>query len=245
MHPIRYLLRLLLLLLFLCVEQRNGVEYQCDEKASCGCSSSTSISARIVGGESVSEGSWSWTVSIRYYGQHFCGGSIISPLFVITAAHCTEIITTLSPITILAGSTSLEVSSSNPYAQIRSIAQISKHPNYQSSPVINDIALFRLSTPLDFTAGYIKPICLPAGTAPQPPNHIDMIAVGWGDTYDGTNSGSPVLRQVTLKSIDDNSIYCQQMITNTQVQFCAGILEGGKGSNFNSFFFSFHFSSFL
>ena len=34
------------------------------------------------------ENSWNWIVSLEAYGSHFCGGSILSPSWVITASHC-------------------------------------------------------------------------------------------------------------------------------------------------------------
>ncbi|CAF1013664.1 unnamed protein product [Adineta steineri] len=212
------------------VEQGKGTTYECNINATCGCSSSSTILTRIIGGENAVERSWGWIVSIRKRQSHFCGGSIFSSSFIITAAHCVHDITSLSDLTILAGSSTLTPSSSNKFYQIRSISQITIHPSYATTDTYeNDIALIRLSTPLDMTNGYIKPICLPTGTNSEPSDNIDMIAVGWGVTSTSQDISSQNLQQVTIKSIKSTSKDCLNIIDNSQVQFCAGILTtGGK-----------------
>lgn len=44
---------------------------------------------RIIGGVEVKPGAFPHQAGLRINGQSFCGGSLISNLYVITAAHCT------------------------------------------------------------------------------------------------------------------------------------------------------------
>ncbi|KAH8022997.1 hypothetical protein HPB51_009601 [Rhipicephalus microplus] len=44
--------------------------------------------ARIVGGRDAMAAEFPWQVSLVWKGQPFCGGSLISPSEVVTAAHC-------------------------------------------------------------------------------------------------------------------------------------------------------------
>jgi len=44
--------------------------------------------SRVIGGVDATPGYWPWQVGLYFSGQFFCGGSLISPEWVVTAAHC-------------------------------------------------------------------------------------------------------------------------------------------------------------
>lgn len=55
-----------------------------------------------MGGKEAEENSWPWQVMMRSdrYGGQFCGGSLIKPSRVVTAAHCVEDIKQAADITV-------------------------------------------------------------------------------------------------------------------------------------------------
>ncbi|KAL9987989.1 hypothetical protein ACROYT_G002380 [Oculina patagonica] len=52
-----------------------------------GCGNRPAFS-RVVNGDDASPHSWPWQVSLRVRGGHICGGSLIRPDWIVTAAHC-------------------------------------------------------------------------------------------------------------------------------------------------------------
>jgi len=143
-------------------------QYSCRVRAPCGCSIKQAILAKIMGGKAVRTRSWGWLVSLTRYSdhEHFCGGSILSSSWVLTAAHCVSDMNA-SDIIINAGSNKL-----NQSTQKRRVAKIVSHPYYNPDTYVNDIALIQLSSSLDMTDPDVAKICLPLQTGEV--IHINM-----------------------------------------------------------------------
>merc|ERR1712004_201068 len=61
-----------------------------EPKAACGIEGPARKEGRIVGGVEATEHAWPWQVALFIDDAWFCGGSIISENYVLTAAHCAD-----------------------------------------------------------------------------------------------------------------------------------------------------------
>ncbi|CAL4214847.1 unnamed protein product [Meganyctiphanes norvegica] len=172
-----------------------------EAQSSCECGENRLQGSRIVGGTETMLHEWPWQVALRLgssTGQQFCGGSLISPSWVLTAAHCVVDFTT-SQIVVSIGDHDKTTGSDTSHTVHRSITQKIAHSDYDANTVINDIAVIELSSPVQFSQG-ISPVCLPTSQRTQLFDGDDATVTGWGTTsFQG--SDSDVLLEVTLPVI--------------------------------------------
>ncbi|XP_061754090.1 transmembrane protease serine 2 isoform X1 [Nerophis ophidion] len=184
-------------------------------------------SSRIVGGTEASQGAWPWQVSLQSLSsRHICGGSIISPLWIVSAAHCFEGSSNSSEWIVRSGDVSLlEMKLYNG----NEVRQIISHEKFDSETNDNDIALLKLKKPLTFSRK-VKPVCLLN-------NGMELMAgtpawiTGWGKL----RSSGPLpdklnQAQVTIYNREDcnKPNILDGAITETMI--CAGELKGGVDS---------------
>ncbi|XP_028320888.1 transmembrane protease serine 2-like [Gouania willdenowi] len=92
--------------------------------------------------------SWPWQVSLQVSGSHRCGGAIVSPHWIVTAAHCVTRVSDPGAWAVYAGIVDSLGSLFNP---AHPVSRIITHEGYSSRTARNDIALMRLTNPLHFT----------------------------------------------------------------------------------------------
>jgi secreted trypsin-like serine protease len=159
-----------------------------------------------------------------FAGSGFCGASIISDEWVLTAAHCTYG-GDINKMRLYAGCHDLyDGSCSQPYQ----IEQIFNHPTYKFPE--NDISLVRLSRPITFNER-IYAACLPS--LPFPTNSQPITIMGWGQPSDSEGL-SQVLKTATMVTIPDE--VCGGLYggvtpdTLCALNFTGGTCRGDSGS---------------
>ncbi|XP_072382812.1 trypsin-1-like [Diabrotica undecimpunctata] len=136
-------------------------------------------SYRIFGGQDAKEGQFPYQVSLQkddwpFGYQHFCGGAIISPNWVVTAGHCCW---SMYPnLHIVAGILKVHEQSEN--TQVRVVQEHYIHENYSYGVQPNDICIIKVNETWVFN-DHVKPIELPI----QDLNATGtVVASGWGQS---------------------------------------------------------------
>ncbi|XP_053160406.1 coagulation factor VII [Hemicordylus capensis] len=183
---------------------------------------------RIVGGYSCPPGECPWQALMIEGAKEKCGGVLLAPSWVATAAHCL-IHARHRVLTIKLGEYSRDHEDEG--EQERKVAEIILHEKYiPKTRIDNDIALLRLETPVNLT-DYVVPICLPQKRfAADVLNFIEYSTVsGWGRLIEGGPT-SAILMQVRLRKMHKKECVQHTNFTITGNMFCAGYFDGTKDS---------------
>jgi secreted trypsin-like serine protease len=181
------------------------------------------VGAAVYGGTtaSISEAPWQAAITMKSAPNakagFFCGGSLISNQWIITAAHCAvdeyDIPYSPSELLIHLGNRTLSSSVKAKY----SVSSVRVHESYDSSNVLNDIALIKLTNPVTIATGTIEPIGLSALEASVGES---VRVTGWGEVNGSIYPSG--LQQGTL-TIEDESV-CSYLYGGFYgySQICAG-----------------------
>ncbi|GJQ80498.1 hypothetical protein Trydic_g12390 [Trypoxylus dichotomus] len=175
-------------------------------------------SFRILGGTIAENGAYPFMASLRLLpNEHFCGGSIISNLWVLTAAHCMSG-ETFSRIKVVVGTNMLD--SGGVSARIQAVVM---HPNFMNRGIRpNDIALVRLASAL----AYSNTIAAVTIGMEDPGTTTDVTIIGWGITRRNGASSNRLLK-LSTKTI--TPVACRRYWFNLTTRQICTKLERGKG----------------
>ncbi|XP_072382518.1 uncharacterized protein [Diabrotica undecimpunctata] len=206
----------------------------------CGTRHSQGINGRIknpvyIDGDS-EFGEYPWQVAILKKDSkesvYVCGGTLIDPLHILTAAHCVK---TYTGFDLRARLGEWDVNHDvefYPYIE-RDVVSVHVHPEFYAGTLYNDIAILRMDKPVDWSKSpHISPACLPH---PQDDyTGARCWTTGWGkDAFGDFGKYQNILKEVDVPIVDSG--ICQRQLQQTRLGYdfklhpgfiCAGGEEG-------------------
>jgi len=185
-------------------------------------------SPRIVGGDDASTTTTPWVVALTTDGgSFFCGGTLVAPTKVVTAAHCvtqalaTGGMTTKSPssLRVVAGRTDLR---GRDGLQLR-IASVWADPGFRDVGTGRDVAVLTLTRSVPYRT---LPLVAAGDTAGYQPGVVATV-LGWGRVGE-TAGPSPTLKSVQVPVVSDQTCATEESDFDAGSMVCAGYPQGGQ-----------------
>ncbi|XP_058833810.1 trypsin 5G1-like [Topomyia yanbarensis] len=171
-------------------------------------------SCRIVGGSEIDISKVPFQVSMGY-----CGGSIISERWILSAAHCVHRVEDRR--------LQVRVGSSRRHTggQLINVKRVLKHPEYNEDTTDYDFALLKLAKAVGLNEKFYA-VELPEQDEPITEGTCLQVS-GWGDTHNAEESHE-LLRATKVPLVSQE--VCRKAYTSmiTDRMLCAGYQEGGK-----------------
>ena len=173
-------------------------------------SQAAALTPRVINGTSATSADMPYLVALvetsrmsreGAFQAQFCGGALVTPTKVITAAHCvvdetTRAVSNPADIEVVAGP-----SLKNPLIAPIPVVSVSVHPNHEIDSSRNDIAVLTLSSPLQGVRT-ITPV-IPAEVAAFVNSGGAVRAGGWGNTKVGGKDFPDIFRIANLSIFPD------------------------------------------
>ncbi|KXJ23493.1 Plasma kallikrein [Exaiptasia diaphana] len=178
---------------------------------------------RIVGGKIAKKNSWPWQITIKLKGGfHYCGGSIIKPNWIVTAAHCFEEHPNPEHYKVTAGEHNLRKDEGD--EKEFDLEEIIKHSEYnelRGHEFDYDVALLKLKGNITYDEK-IRPVCLKTQSFPSGTN---CSVTGWGYLKENSGRKPSRLRQAIVPLVSQRD--CQRAYRDaTERMLCAGYPQG-------------------
>lgn len=170
----------------------------------------------VVGGSPTSTAAHPWVVAlVSRGGSPYCGGTLVAPDKVVTAAHCVD---TMRPdqLRVVAGRTDMRTRA----GVVTGVSDIWVHPQFERPTQGEDIAVVTLDRELPYGT-----IPLSTGLRGYQPGTMASV-FGWGYTTEG-GEPSPVLQQARVPIVSDADCAAAYEVYDPYSMVCAGYPQGG------------------
>ncbi|MGV9938383.1 trypsin-like serine protease [Streptomyces sp. NPDC003401] len=174
-------------------------------KASLSAGTATTIDPKIIGGTTTTVTTAPWMTQLWYGDDRgtattaddigfFCGGAVIAPTKILTAAHCVKGYDWHAHGAVVTGATRLATGTDLYGGTVTGVWRQWNHPSYSAATIDNDIAVLTLANPVRATP--IRTTTAADTTSYKAGTNARLY--GWGRTTSTTQDISPTLKTATL-----------------------------------------------
>ncbi|XP_048964582.1 kallikrein-1 [Canis lupus baileyi] len=186
------------------------------------------VQSRIIGGWDCTKNSQPWQAALYHYSKFQCGGVLVHPEWVLTAAHCIN-----DNYQLWLGRYNLfEHEDTAQFVQVResfphpefNLSLLKNHTRLPEEDYSHDIMLLRLAEPAQITDA-VRVLDLPTQ---EPQVGSTCYASGWGSIEPDKFIYPDDLQCVDLELLSNDICANAHSQKVTEFMLCAGHLEGGK-----------------
>ncbi|XP_061778466.1 transmembrane protease serine 7-like [Nerophis ophidion] len=194
------------------------------DEEDCACGNPAPASHRVVGGVNSEEGEWPWQVSLHFSGHLFCGASVLSPDWLISAAHCFSKERLSDPRRWRAH---LGVLTQGGAKHVAEIQRVVVHEYYDAHTFDYDVALLRLKRAWPPSLGpLVRPVCLPAASHAVTARHRCWVT-GWGYRSEEDKALPSVLQKAEVSVMSQTDCKKSYGLVSPRM-LCAGVPSGER-----------------